>query len=158
MGLAKFPEGTTGGQIDILARQPLWNNGLNFGHGTGHGIGFFLGVHEGPQNISPKNFETPIKDGMLITNEPGMYIEGQYGIRIENVVLATTLNIGTDQDFLGFETLTLYPYDLNLIIKSMLTPIEIDWVNSYHKEVLKRLSGYLTPEEITWLQEKTIEI
>lgn len=158
LSMAKFPEGTTGGQLDILAREPLWSMGLNFGHGTGHGVGYFLGVHEGPQNISSRGFKTALKKGMITSNEPGLYIEGKHGIRIENLVLTKFVEEGLYQDFLGFETLTLFPYDLNLIDPELLLPTEIYWLNSYHREVLRRLEPYLSPEEIKWLEEKTREI
>jgi len=158
LSMAKFPEGTTGAQLDILAREPLWEHGLNFGHGTGHGVGYFLGVHEGPQNISPKGFKAPIKEGMITSNEPGLYIEGKHGIRIENLVLTKFDSDGLYQKFLGFETLTLYPYDLELIDSELLTSKEIEWINNYHKEVKTRLSKYLTADENTWLEDKTREI
>lgn len=153
-----YPEGTTGHQLDVLAREPLWSHGLNFGHGTGHGVGYFLGVHEGPQNISTRYINAPLKEGMITSNEPGLYIEGKHGIRIENLVLTTFAKDGLDQKFLGFETLTLCPYDRNLINPDLLLPDELDWINNYHKEVQKRLEPYLEPDEIKWLSEKTREI
>lgn len=158
LSMAVYPEGTTGGQLDILAREPLWKNGLNFGHGTGHGVGFFLGVHEGPQNISSKSFKTSLKEGMVTSNEPGIYIEGKHGIRIENLVLTKFIKDGLYGKYLGFETLTLYPYDINLIDIEILSKDEIEWVNNYHKTVFSRLKPYLKPDEINWLKEKTREI
>lgn len=158
LSMALFPEGTSGGQLDILAREPLWSQGLNFGHGTGHGVGYFLGVHEGPQNISPKSFKTSLKEGMVTSNEPGLYIEGKHGIRIENLVLTKFIKEGLYQKFFGFETLTLCPYDLNLIDPGLLLPIELDWLNNYHKEVKSRLTPYFEPDEVKWLTEKTREI
>lgn len=158
LSMAMFPEGTTGAQLDILAREPLWENGLNFGHGTGHGVGYFLGVHEGPQNISPKSYKTPLEPGMITSNEPGLYIEGSHGIRIENLVLTKFIKDGLYQKFYGFETLTLYPYDLNLIDLKLLNQKEIDWLNNYHKEVRERIAKYLSKEEIQWLEYKTREV
>lgn len=158
LSMAIYPEGTTGAQLDILAREPLWNRGLNFGHGTGHGVGFFLGVHEGPQNISSRGYKTPLKPGMVTSNEPGIYIEGRHGIRIENLVLTKFREKGLYQDFYDFETLTLYPYDHNLIDPDLLTEDERVWINSYHREVLERLSPYLNREEVLWLEERTREI
>lgn len=155
---AIFPEGTTGGQLDILARAPLWEKGLNYGHGTGHGVGFFLGVHEGPQNISPKSFNTPLRAGMVTSNEPGIYIEGSHGIRTENLILTKFSKKGLYQNFLEFETLTLYPYDLTLIDKSILSRDEIEWINDYHNMVVIRLEKYLTGDELNWLKDKCHEI
>lgn len=158
LALAKFPEGTTGCQLDILARQPLWEHGLNFGHGTGHGVGFFLGVHEGPQSISPRGYKEAFKEGMVTSNEPGLYIEDKHGIRIENIILTVPLEDGLEEKFYGFETLTLYPYDTKLIDRSLLTDREIDWINNYHNTVIKRVSPLLTEDEAKWLKEKACEI
>lgn len=158
LGMAKFPSGTTGGQLDVLAREHLWKYGLDYGHGTGHGVGFFLGVHEGPQRISTKSCEIPMEEGMVTSNEPGLYIEGKHGIRIENLVLTTFAEDGLENKFLGFETLTLYPYDVNLIDRTLLSEEEIYWINNYHSEVVKRLSPYLGREELDWLKGKACEI
>lgn len=158
LSMARFPEGTTGTQLDVLAREPLWNRGLNYGHGTGHGVGFFLGVHEGPQSISPKSNTTVLKEGMVTSNEPGIYIEGKHGIRIENLILTRFEEDGLEQKFLGFETLTLFPYDLDLVDPELLLQKEIDWINSYHKEVRNRLSAYLNKDEFKWLEGITREI
>lgn len=158
LSLAKFPEGTNGAQLDILARQPLWERGLNFGHGTGHGVGFFLGVHEGPQNISPKSYNCTLIPGQITSNEPGIYIEGKHGIRIENLVLTKECCDGLYQKFYEFETLTLFPYDVKLIDKRLLTDVEVAFINNYHSEVVKRLSKYLNEEELKWLKGKAIEI
>lgn len=158
LSMAKFPEGTTGAQLDILAREPLWKHGLNFGHGTGHGVGYFLGVHEGPQSISSKGFKAALKEGMITSNEPGLYIEGKYGIRIENLVLTKFREDGLYQKFLEFETLTLFPYDLNLIDPEILLSEEIEWINNYHGDVKNRLAPYLTYDEFKWLEEKAREI
>lgn len=158
LSMAKYPEGTTGAQLDILARQPLWDNGLDFGHGTGHGVGFFLGVHEGPQSISTKSTKAELKEGMVTSNEPGIYIEGKHGIRIENLILTKCADSNGDKKFLEFETLTLYPYDVNLIDKSLLTGKEIEWLNSYHREVIGRIKKYLNKDELEWLKGKAVEI
>ncbi len=157
---AIFPEGTSGVQLDTFARQFLWQQGLNYGHGTGHGVGFFLNVHEGPQSISPvprsEKAATPIRPGMLMSNEPGLYIEGEYGIRIENLILCVEKKaISNGQDtYLGFETLSLYPYDSNLIDSELLSKEEVSWINGYHQHVFEALSPFLNPEELNWLEKK----
>ncbi|WP_108822708.1 aminopeptidase P family protein [Dysgonomonas sp. Marseille-P4361] len=155
---AIYPQGTRGSQIDILARKALWDNGLNYLHGTGHGIGHFLNVHEGPQNIRMNENPTTLQIGMVTSNEPGLYRANQYGIRIENLVLTqheTTTEFG---DFYSFKTLTLCPIDKTPIVKEMLTEKEVEWFNLYHKYVYDRLSPLLSEEEKSWLKEKTDEI
>lgn len=150
-----YPEGTRGSQIDILARKSLWDNGLNFLHGTGHGVGHFLNVHEGPQNIRMNENPTTLQLGMVTSNEPGLYRTNQYGIRIENLILTqeeTTTEFGT---FYSFETLTLCPIDTTPIVKDLLTETEISWFNNYHQYVYDRLSPNLTDEEKDWLKNKT---
>ncbi len=157
---AVFPKGTTGVQLDILARQYLWQRGLNYGHGTGHGVGFFLNVHEGPQSIGAdsKGVRTTvaIEPGMIVSNEPGYYLEGQYGIRIENLIVCVESDIkGADgQPFLGFETLSLFPYELDLIDGSLLSVTEKQWVKDYHQRVFELLKPGLSPEEVKWLEKK----
>ncbi len=149
---AVFPEGTMGVQLDILARLPLWKLGLNYGHGTGHGVGFFLNVHEPPQGFTPNTSlrgRTIHLPGMITSNEPGFYKEGEYGIRIENLILTQEHSTG----FLSFANLTLYPFERDLIIKDDLNKDEIEWVNQYHQEVLSHLSPLLNDEEIKWLEE-----
>ena len=146
---AKFPKGTIGAQIDALARKPLWDAGLDFAHGTGHGVGCYLAVHEEAANISPKGrvaFET----GMLISNEPGFYKEGEYGIRIENLVLVQETGKA-----LSFDTISYAPLDKNLIDISLLTAQEADWLNAYHYNVYEKLSSELDIEHQEWLKEKT---
>ncbi len=151
----KFPEGTRGVHLDILARKALWSQGLNYGHGTGHGVGCFLNVHEGPQAIRPNDNGVALAEGMITSNEPGLYREGDYGIRIENLILAKK-EITTDfGNFLGFETLTLCPIDTKPIEKSLLTHEEIDWLNNYHQKVYDQLSPLLTGDVKNWLKEKT---
>lgn len=159
LGRAKFPVGTRGSQLDALARIYQWNEMMTYLHGTGHGVGHFLGVHEGPQNIRLNENPTTLKPGMITSNEPGLYKAGQYGIRTENLVL--TVPAGHSEefgDFLKFETLTLFPYETNLIDLSMLSREEIEQVNAYHDEVRNRLTPYLNEEEQAWLNKRTAKI
>lgn len=142
-----FPKGTTGSAIDALARQYLWEVKLDYEHGTGHGVGSFLGVHEGPQRISKLASTVALQPGMIISNEPGYYKEGEYGIRIENLVLV----VDKGQGFYGFETLTMVPIDPRLIEFSLLSEAEKDWLETYHDQVTSAVSGYLTKEERLWL-------
>lgn len=153
-----YPQGTRGSQIDILARKALWNRGLNYLHGTGHGIGHFLNVHEGPQNIRLNENPTTLQIGMVTSNEPGLYRDGQYGIRLENLVVTQPYITTEFGDFYRFETLTLCPLDTAPIEKSLLTVGEINALNSYQKYVYSKLSPFLTEEENAWLKEKTHEI
>lgn len=150
-----FPEGTRGAQLDAVARMFLWKNGLSYLHGTGHGVGHFLNVHEGPQSIRLNNTPTPLMPGMLTSNEPGLYRENVHGIRCENLVLtvpATTTEFG---NFLRFETMTLFPFDTTLFDTTIMTDDEIDWVNNYHTLVRTRLTPMLNSAERTWLEKKT---
>ncbi len=152
---AIFPQGTNGGQLDILARQFLWNKGLNFGHGTGHGVGFFLNVHEPPQGFAPGNSErsrTIQKEGMLTSNEPGYYEDGSYGIRIENLIL--TKKHSTYEGYLCFEDVTLYPIDISLIDEDDMTSKEKAWLNNYHHKVFKLISPLLDEEVRSWFKWK----
>lgn len=155
---AKFPKGTRGAQLDVLARQPMWNEGINYGHGTGHGVGHFLCVHEGPQSIRMQENPVPLEVGMVLSNEPGIYRAGEYGIRIENLLAVTPAFTTPFGEYLQFETLTLYPYDQNLIQVSMLDPHEIEWINQYHQRVLAQLSPLLTREEQAWLAHQCRKI
>lgn len=155
LSMAKFPEGTSGVQLDILARQFLWSEGLNYGHGTGHGVGFFMNVHEPPQgfvnNFSERGKTVHVK-GMLTSNEPGYYKEGGYGIRIENLILCVP---SAHPGYLAFETVTLYPFDLNLIDKNRLSNKEITWINAYHDYVYTHVSKYIQSDQVkTWFKEK----
>ncbi|WP_066631958.1 aminopeptidase P family protein [Labilibacter marinus] len=150
-----FPVGTRGVHLDILARKPLWSKGLNYGHGTGHGVGCFLNVHEGPQSIRPDDNGVLFKNGMITSNEPGLYRTGEYGIRIENLILTTEADTTQFGDFLKFETLTLCPIDIDSIEVSLLNHEEKDWLNSYHKMVFDKLSPLLNEELKNWLEEKT---
>ena len=154
IAMANFVSGTTGGNLDILARSPLLQKGKDYKHGTGHGVGFFMNVHEGPHGIS-RISNIALKEGMVISNEPGYYKEGEYGIRIESLVYVKK----SDYDgLLSFETLTLAPIDKKLIDKSLLTAGEIDWLNHYHKRVYDELFPLLTRQEQEWLRDKTSKI
>ncbi|MDR2627787.1 MAG: aminopeptidase P family protein [Dysgonamonadaceae bacterium] len=155
---ARFPQGTRGAQLDVLARSYLWHEGLTYLHGTGHGIGHFLNVHEGPQNIRIEENPTPLQPGMILSNEPGLYRAGAYGIRIENMLLVKE-DMETEFGlFYGFETLTLCPIDARLIRKEILSEAEKAWLNHYHQTIYQRLSPLLSNEERQWLKEKTNEI
>lgn len=153
---ARFPEGTSGSQLDVLARMSLWKAGLDYDHGTGHGVGSYLSVHEGPQRIS-KLGSVPLRPGMIVSNEPGYYKTGAYGIRIENllVVTAATMIEGGERPMLGFETLTLAPIDLNCVEASLLTTEEIEWLNAYHARVREALAPDLNAETLAWLKDAT---
>lgn len=151
----KFPAGTCGYQIDAFARKPLWDMGMNFGHGTGHGIGFMLNVHEGPQSISSKPINIPLKPGMIVSNEPGIYREGKFGIRIENLVAVVPAEETEFGKFLCFEDITRCPYDRILINKNLLTKEEVEQIDSFHDLVFEDLSLYLGEEEKEWLKHKT---
>ena len=155
---AVFPEGVSGAVLDGLARQPLWQAGLEFGHGTGHGVGYFLNVHEGPQSISyraqPKP-ESAMRPGMITSNEPGLYRPGQWGIRIENLVACVPAQETEFGKFLRFETLTLCPIDTRCIEVSLLDQTERDWLNDYHATVRERLSPLVQGEALAWLQKRT---
>lgn len=157
LAMARFPYGTRGCQLDTFARAPLWNQGLNFGHGTGHGVGYFLNVHEGPQQIRPENTHT-ILPGMVMSDEPGIYIAGRYGIRIENLLVCNEWTSNDYGRFLAFETLTLCPIDTKPIDVNMLTDTERKWLNTYHSTVYKRLAPHLPDEVKTWLANKTAAI
>ncbi len=155
---SRFPAGTRGYQIDTLARQFLWQQGMDFGHGTGHGVGFFLCVHEGPARISPHPVDEALKPGMLLTNEPGLYREGQYGIRLENMVLVTEDEKTDFGQFLKFENMTLCHFERDLLDKTLLTAAEIQWINAYHRDVYDTLSPGLAPDVQSWLKGKTLPI
>lgn len=152
---AVFPQNTRGSQIDILARKALWENGLNYLHGTGHGVGHFLNVHEGPQSIRMEENSVTLKPGMVMSDEPGLYREGAYGIRTENMIVITEKETTPFGTFYQCETLTLFPIDRRLIDVSLLSAEEKEWLNNYHRKVYNALSPDLTAEEQLWLQEKT---
>ncbi|NRB61498.1 MAG: aminopeptidase P family protein [Saprospiraceae bacterium] len=153
-----FPAGTTGVQLDILARQYLWQEGLNYGHGTGHGVGCFLNVHEGPQSISPNprssKTQQPFLPGMITSNEPGFYVTDTYGIRIENLVVCYEKEQSPFGNFLAFEPITLFPIDTQLIEISLLSAAQINWINNYHDKVYSELSKWLNNEEKAWLANR----
>lgn len=155
LGSMIFPAGTRGAQLDALARQFLWQNGLSYLHGTGHGVGHFLNVHEGPQSIRLNENPTPLTPGMVTSNEPGVYREGLHGIRCENLVLTIPAFSTEFGDFLKFETLTLFPFDLSLFDTTIMSDAEIEWVNNYHTMVYDRLSPMLDDTEKAWLKAKT---
>jgi len=153
-----FPAGTRGFQLESHARKALWKNGLNYGHGTGHGVGFFLNVHEGPQTMGTGAngaYDTPLMPGMLTSNEPGVYHNGKYGIRIENLILCIEDQETAFGQFLKFETLSLCPIDVSLIENKLLSPEERNWLNQYHRKVHQELAPHLSPAERIWLEAKT---
>ena len=155
---AVFPKGTRGSQLDSFARRPLWEAGLDYAHGTGHGVGSFLAVHEGPQRISPvgssqSGGDEPLAAGMILSNEPGYYKTGEYGIRIENLVLVVPREIdGAEKEMLGFETLTFAPIDRRLVDANMLDADELGWLNCYHAHVLAKIGPNLEGADLEWLQ------
>lgn len=154
----QFPAGICGVNLDLLARLPLWNEGMNFMHGTGHGVGQFLGCHEGPHGIRMQINPTQLEPGMVMSNEPGLYKTGEYGIRTENLLLVVDAGMTDYGRFYKFETLTLFPYDLELIDLSLLTAVEVKQINDYHRRVRECLTPHLTPDEAQWLAHKTREI
>ena len=156
--LCKFPAGASGTQIDILARQALWREGLNYLHGTGHGVGTYLNVHEGPHQFRMEWKPAPLVAGMTITDEPGIYLEGKFGVRIENTLLITPYKETQFGQFLQFESLTLCPIDTTPIVRELLLDEEIAWLNQYHQHVLATLSPHLDDEETEWLKDACKEI
>jgi Xaa-Pro aminopeptidase len=155
---ATFPKGTRGGQLDVLARQYLWAEGLDYAHGTGHGVGSFLSVHEGPQRIATAGGfgaggDEPLQAGMILSNEPGYYKTGEYGIRIENLVLVVARDVpGAEKEMLGFETLTFAPIDRNAIALDLLDAGERAWLDAYHAQVLGIVGPQLDGEARAWLE------
>ncbi|MBR1570097.1 MAG: aminopeptidase P family protein [Bacteroidales bacterium] len=155
LAMAVFPRGTAGCQVDALAREPLWRAKRNFGHGTGHGVGFFLGVHEGPQDIRQNFNSQPLLPGMISSDEPGLYREGLHGIRHENLVLCRSVGDNEFGSWLGFETLTLCHFDTSCLDVALLNPDERAWLNAYNERVFRTLSPRLPDEVAAWLREKT---
>jgi Xaa-Pro aminopeptidase len=157
---ALFPKGTRGSQLDSFARRPLWEAGVDYAHGTGHGVGSFLSVHEGPQRISPvgssqSGGDEPLAAGMILSNEPGYYKAGDYGIRIENLVLVVEKQVeGAEKEMLGFETLTFAPIDKRLVVAGMLSKSEREWLDAYHSDVLRILGPQLQGDDLAWLEEQ----
>ena len=155
LAMAEFPQGTCGTQLDVLARLAMWKEGINYGHGTGHGVGHFLNVHEGPHQIRMNNVPTPLQPGMTVTNEPGIYRAGKYGIRTENTMLTVPSRKTDFGEFYKFEQLTLCPINTETILWDMLSPEETNWLNEYHETVYSKLSPLLTDEEKQWLRNAT---
>ena len=158
LAMAVFPAGTRGAQLDVLARMPIWQRRMNFLHGTGHGVGHFLNVHEGPQSIRMNENPVTLQLGMLTSNEPGVYKAGSHGIRTENLVLVVPAGEGMFGNYLQFETVTLCPICKKGIIKELLTSEEINWLNQYHQTVYEKLSPSLNKEEQAWLKEATNQL
>lgn len=152
---SRFLKGSTGANLDIMARGVLWQYGLDYKCGTGHGVGMCLNVHEGPQNFSQNPAEVALKPGMVITNEPGIYREGKYGIRIENIMQVVEIKQNEFGTFYGFETLTLAPIATNMLNIEMLTPEEIEWLNDYHQQCMNLLAPELTTAEQECLKQAT---
>lgn len=153
--LAKFPDGASGTQLDALARECMWREGYNYLHGTGHGVGAYLSVHEGPHQIRMEWKPTPLRAGMTVTDEPGLYLSGKFGVRIENTLLIKDYQTTEFGKFLQMESLTLCPIDLTPVDFSMLQPEEIEWLDIYHRDVFEKLSPYLEGEDLEWLREAT---
>ena len=158
LATARFPEGTTGSQLDTLARLPLWRAGLDYDHGTGHGVGHFLGVHEGPQRISKRPNRVALEPGMVVSNEPGYYKAGAYGIRIENLVTVVQVESDAEKLLLGFETLTLTPIDRALVVADMLDGAEVAWLDAYHARVLDEITPLVDEATAEWLAEAAAPI
>ena len=156
----RFPKGFSGKQIDAFARKPLWDVGKNYNHGTGHGIGHYLNVHEGPMGITPRDTGVPLQEGNVLSNEPGFYKEGEYGMRIENVVIVQRDEpfSTAEAPFLRLETITMCPIDRDLVDPKLLTKEERRWLNDYHREVYRKLSRRLDPDVRSFLKERTRRI
>ena len=158
LDMCKFPAGACGSQLDAIARVPMWREGYNYMHGTGHGVGSYLNVHEGPHQIRMEWRPAPLQAGMTVTNEPGIYLEGKFGVRIENTLLIVPAESTAFGDFLKFETLTLAPIDTAPIVLEMLSTEEREWLNNYHHRVYESLSPYLEGNEKEWLRNATLPI
>ena len=154
----RFPKGTCGYAIDAITRKPLWDHAINFGHGTGHGVGYFLNVHEGPQVFNAGATPIPIELGMITSIEPGIYRPGKHGIRIENLVLTVPDETNQFNEFYAFESLTLAPIDTSIVKKDLLETSQINWLNNYHQQVFEKLNPYLNDDENKFLKEMTKEI
>jgi len=153
--LCKFPEGASGTQLDILAREAMWREGMNYLHGTGHGVGSYLNVHEGPHQIRMEYMPAPLVAGMTVTDEPGLYLPGRFGVRTENTLLITPYMETEFGRFLQFDPLTLCPIDTTPIIREELLPDEILWLNEYHRRVYTELSPHLADADREWLETAT---
>lgn len=154
----RFPKGTCGYQIDAITRKPLWDSGINYGHGTGHGVGYFLNVHEGPQVINPSANPVAVEPGMVTSIEPGIYRPGKHGIRIENLVHTIKDVINDFNEFYTFEILTIAPISTKIVKKELLEQSQVNWLNNYNKVVFEKLSPLLSTEEAAWLKEETMPI
>ena len=162
LGAAKFLQGVSGQNLDVLARGPMWEAGMDYNHGTGHGVGYILGVHEGPQRfhwrLAPGAQSVPLEEGMIISNEPGLYLEGRFGIRHENLVLCRKGEKNAYGQFMYLEPLTMVPFDREAVLPELMTQRELQWLNDYHKKVYETLAPYMEEKELAWLQEMTAEI
>ena len=162
LGAARFPQGVCGQNLDVLAREPLWELGMDYNHGTGHGVGYLLNVHEGPQRfqwrIKEQTRPVPLEEGMVISNEPGLYLEGRFGIRHENLLLCRRGEANGYGQFLYFEPLTMAPFDRDAILPELMTERELIWLNDYHRKVYETLAPYFAGEELVWLREATAPI
>lgn len=158
LAMATFPQGTRGYQLEILAKQPLWERGINYNHGTGHGVGCFLCVHEGPQSISSAPIDIPLQIGMVCSDEPGIYRQNEYGIRLENLIHVIPAAKTSFAEFYQFETLTLCPFDKSAIIPDMMSDEEKAWLNTYHSKLYDSMQEILDPIVLRWLKDKTIPI
>lgn len=158
LAMAVFPAGTCGCHIDVLAREPLWRYKRNFGHGTGHGVGYFLGAHEGPHDIRQNLNSVPLKPGMVVTDEPGIYREGSHGVRHENMLVCVERGMNEFGRWLEFETLTICHFDTSVIVRELLNEEEISWLNDYNEKVYRTLAGHLPGDVAAWLREKTLPI
>ena len=160
-GAAKFMYGVCGQNLDVLARQPLWESELDYNHGTGHGVGFILNVHEGPHRVHwriTEQTQVPLEEGMVLSNEPGIYLEGRFGIRHENLVLCRKGEKNEHGQFMYLEPLTMVPYDRDAILPELMSDREIRWLNDYHRKVYETLAPYFEGEELAWLREVTAEV
>jgi Xaa-Pro aminopeptidase len=151
----RFPKGTCGYQIDAITRKPMWDYALNYGHGTGHGVGYYLNVHEGPQVINASATPVALELGMISSIEPGIYRSGKHGIRIENLVLTVKDQNNEFNEFYAFESLTLAPIDTTLVKKELLEQTQINWLNQYHEKVFEKIAPFLDDEEKEFLKEMT---
>lgn len=162
LGAVRFVEGVSGQNLDVTAREPLWELGMDYNHGTGHGVGYILGVHEGPQRVhwrtAPGAKSVPLEEGMIISNEPGLYLEGRFGIRHENLELCRKGEKNDHGQFLYLEPLTMVPFDREAIVPELMTERELQWLNEYHRKVYETLAPHLQEEELIWLHEMTAEI
>jgi Xaa-Pro aminopeptidase len=159
LAMAVFPEGVAGPHLDAFARAALWQAGLDYDHGTGHGVGAYLSVHEGPAGISRAAKNVALKAGMILSNEPGYYLPGAYGIRLENLLLVQNVDFAASKrKFLRFETLTLAPFDRALIEPALLPPAALEWLNAYHARVLAELAPFLDAPVLDWLEAATAPI